>query len=227
LQYDLHSNDVTRQSPIVTRRWWPRFRRLIQFNLQSLLVLIVAAAFAFAWWKEHRRYEALSRERNPARASWSVDQVTGPPNTPGAGDLQTAWASASQDGQDEWLLLEYLSRVVPSEVIVHETYNPGALVRVTVFDWWGTEHDLWQGTDPTPTTVRRGISKVKAGAPVTTRWIKIYLDSRTVPGWNEIDAVGIVDGQGNTHWARRAYASSAYGDNREAPRWYRGLGEGK
>jgi hypothetical protein len=38
-------------------------------------------------------------------------------------DLVTAWDSATPDGQDEWLLL------VPTAVLVHETYNPGALER--------------------------------------------------------------------------------------------------
>ena len=202
-------------------------RGLFQFNLQSLLLLIVAAAFAFAWWKEHLRYQALVIAQNPPRSSWSIDQVTGPPDTPGAGDIQTAWASSSRDAQAEWLLLEYPRRVVPTSVVVHETYNPGALARVTAFDFWGSEHQLWQGTDPTPTTAPRGVSKVTANASVTTRWIKIYLDSPRVPGWNEIDAVGIIDADGNTHWARTAYGSTAYGDNRDAPRWYRRLGEGE
>lgn len=204
-------------------RWPSRFRRLFQVNLQSLLLLIVAAAFAFAWWREHRRYNELVAEQVPQRASWSVEQVTGPPNTPGAGDLATAWASQSQDGQAEWILLEYSHRIEAQAVIVHETYNPGALVRVTCFDFWGNEHELWRGTDPTPTTVARGISTVDITSPRKTRWIKIYLDSQAISGWNEIDAVGIRDPEGRTHWAQFAHASSAYGDNTTEPGWHRRL----
>ena len=42
--------------------------------------------------------------------------------------------------------------------------------------------------------------------------IRIYLDSPKVPGWNEIDAVGLVDEKGTTHWAASARASSTYAD---------------
>src|SRR5580704_10247815 len=67
------------------------------------------------------------------KRGWGPEQATGPPDTVGPGDIVTAWASLTPDGQDEWLLLEYAEPVVPAAVLVHETYNPGALCRVTVF----------------------------------------------------------------------------------------------
>jgi hypothetical protein len=42
------------------------------------------------------------------------------------------------------------------------------------------------------------------------RRIRIELDSMNVPGWNEIDAVGLVDDAGRTHWAARVTASSTW-----------------
>ncbi len=39
--------------------------------------------------------------------AWGPEQATGAPNTATAGDQQTAWASRTQDGQPEWLVLEY------------------------------------------------------------------------------------------------------------------------
>ncbi|NQT13820.1 MAG: hypothetical protein HQ582_13790 [Planctomycetes bacterium] len=59
------------------------------------------------------------------------EQATGPPDTPRAGDIRTAWASASPDGQKEWLLLDYAKVVRPTAVAVHETYNPGAVYQVS------------------------------------------------------------------------------------------------
>ena len=39
-----------------------------------------------------------------------------------------------------------------------------------------------------------------------------YIESTRVKGWNEIDAVGLVDAQGNRQWAQKATASSTYAD---------------
>ncbi len=52
--------------------------------------------------------------------------------------------------------------------------------------------------------------------PRKSQKIKIYIDSVNVPGWNEIDAVGIVDDVGAVHWAVKATASSTYAEPEQA-----------
>lgn len=154
---------------------------------------------------------AIDVAEAPAKRAWGPEQVTGPPDTPGAGDIQTAWASATEDGQDEWLELEYAEVIEPAVIIVHETYNPGALYRVTAFTAGGMQGELWTGKDPTPVGADRGVSQIKVEPILKTNRIRIYLKSKDVPGWNEIDAVGIKDTAGKTHWAVKATASSTYG----------------
>ena len=83
------------------------------------------------------------------KRGWGPEQATGPPDTPAAGDFTSAWASLTPDGQDEWLLLEYAEPILPAAVLVHETYNPGALMRVTAFKLDGEEVEVWKGKDPT------------------------------------------------------------------------------
>jgi hypothetical protein len=152
----------------------------------------------------------------PVRQAWSPSQVTGPPNTPGAGDIQTAWASATQDGQDEWLELTYEKAIVPKRVVIHETFNPGAVSRITVYpDKEGDaadEQEVWEGNDPTAVGEQRGISRIDVKTDIMTKRIRIYIDSKRVAGWNEIDAVGIVDEIGALQWAKRAAASSTFGE---------------
>lgn len=149
--------------------------------------------------------------RAPAR-SWGSEQATGAPDTKGAGDMVTAWASGTQDGQPEWLELTYEVAIKPVEVHVVETYNPGALFQVTALTPSGMEAVLWKGADPTRPDVAegRGTSVVKVRAAVKTNRIRIHLASDKVPGWNEIDAVGIKDETGKIHWAKSATASSEY-----------------
>ena len=155
-------------------------------------------------------------KRGPAR-SWGCEQATGAPDTDGAGDLRTAWASATRDDQDEWLELTYAEEVKPVEVHVIETYNPGALVKVSAATG-DMEAVLWKGADPTARDAGSGTSIVKVTAAIKTNKIRIHLASKDVPGWNEIDAVGIQDEAGKMHWATSATASSNYAGGAE-PGW--------
>lgn len=162
--------------------------------------------------------------KEAARRAWGPEQATGKPDTPGAGDIQTAWASATPDGKDEWLELEYAEAVVPVAIIVHETFNPGAVYKVTAYSKSGMEAQLWVGKDPTPTTAPRGISEIKTEVVFETKRVRIYLKSTEVAGWNEIDAVGIKAADGKVFWATKARASSTFADGRAAVAIPAGLG---
>jgi hypothetical protein len=121
---------------------------------------------------------------------WSAMQATGKPDTAGPGDARTAWASLTPDGGEEWLELGYEAPVFPTRVRIHETYNPGAVVKIEARDGKGGWTILWQGRDP----VREGAGwcELAVASPMAVRTIRITLDSANVPGWNEIDAVELI-----------------------------------
>ncbi len=149
----------------------------------------------------------------PGIRGWDAMQATGQPNTHTAGDHQTAWASLTQDGQQEWLLLEYENAVDISKIRVYETYNPGAVFRATVFDEkTGEEIEAWTGVDPTPLTAAMGTSDLLPAKTYRSKKVKLYIDSPRVAGWNEIDAVGLIDTANKTQWAIKATASSTFAD---------------
>ena len=188
------------------------FRHLRSFRLSisNLMLLITIFAVLFAWRRDRQRviehYEVIRNARPP----WATSQATGPPDTEGSGDIPTAWASATPDGQQEWLIAEFATAVVPSEVAIYETFNPGAVYRVTGLGAFGKETLLWEGTDPTPVTAQSGISTMALEAKLKFKRIKIYIDSPSVPGWNEIDAIGLKS-KAITQWAMRVKASSTFG----------------
>jgi hypothetical protein len=146
----------------------------------------------------------------PGKRSWGPEQVVGPPDTFMAGDITTAWASRSPDAGEEWLKVDYEKAVDLAEVRVRETYNPGAISKVAAVLADGQEVTIWEGTE------------LPAAAPVDTSFpvtdairasvVKIYLDTRRVPGWNEIDAVELVGRDGSRQWAKSASASSSFAD---------------
>lgn len=147
-----------------------------------------------------------------AKRSWGPEQACGPPDTPEYGDVTTAWASRTADGPDEWLRLHYDRPVRPSAVHIYETYNPGAVDRITATSPSGTEVELWRGQDPVPQGNAKGTAKIAVRCDFDTQCITIYLKSSAVPGWNEIDAVGLLDQAEKVHWATAAEASSTYAD---------------
>lgn len=142
------------------------------------------------------------------KRSWGPEQVLGAPDTLEEGDRQTAWASQTPDGAEEWLRLEYDKPVNIAQVRVRETYNPGAVSKVTAFSGNGEEALLWEGRDPT--TEAPDDFVVEVAGNVVSKSVKLYLDSPRVPGWNEIDAVELVGKDGSRQWATGATASSTF-----------------
>jgi len=108
------------------------------------------------------------------------------------------------------LKLDYEKVTNLAEVRVRETYNPGAVSKVTAFLPDGREVTILEGVEP------------EAAAPVDRRFVvpyslqassvKVYLDTRRVPGWNEIDAVELIGRDGSRQWAKKASASSTFAE---------------
>jgi peroxiredoxin len=147
----------------------------------------------------------------PGTRPWGPEQATGAPDTQGYGDLPTAWATQNPDGGPEWLELSYEQAKPIQKIRVHCTFNPGALVKITTFQPDGQEVTFWEGEqNPKDET---DLFEVSAkGEPVTSQRIKLYLNTQRKSGWNEVDAVELVSGDGASQWAKEAKASSFYGE---------------
>ena len=135
------------------------------------------------------RWAARYQSLRVAGFAWSEEQAAGAPDTTRYGDEQTAWASAAEDNQPEWLELEYRQAIGPTALLIHESFNPGALTKVTLFDSEGREHIAWQGKDPATTRPAIAISKLPITTDFATKRAKIYLDSPAVPGWRSMPSV--------------------------------------
>ena len=157
-------------------------------------------------------YALLATGLNAAQPprEWGPEQATGAPNTPTAGDLPTAWASLHPDGGTEWLQVEFDKPVEVAEVLIRETFNPGAISKVVAVDTDNKETTIWEGQAPASAAPTEMV--VKASSSVSSNKIKIYLDSNRVPGWNEIDAVQLVGKDGSCQWATTATASSSFAE---------------
>jgi len=122
---------------------------------------------------------------------WSAMQATGKPNTMQAGDSQTAWATRASSGGVEWLELTYAAVLAPSKIRIRETFNPGAVSKVEIKAQDGAYHTVWEGHDPTRACPAYFTVAIEDPVPATNT-VKIWLDTRRVQGWNEIDAVELI-----------------------------------
>jgi hypothetical protein len=126
-------------------------------------------------------------------ANWSFDQATGAPNTDDCADLPTAWAAASSSGE-EFLILDYQTPVIPTQINIYQTYNPGAIVAVEVINSVTDESAfLPNSTDPIGNTPCPGVFTVDVtDVTFEVDRVAIYLDQSLTENWNEIDAVELV-----------------------------------
>ena len=124
---------------------------------------------------------------------WGAVRALGPPDTyPDYGDLVSAWASASPDGQAEFLELGFNDPAPVSVVSIYETLAPGAVNKVSLRNAdTGVWNEVWTGTAAAAPPVARIFTVTFPLTAYPVDAVRIDLDSPAVPDWNEIDAVSI------------------------------------
>lgn len=148
---------------------------------------------------------------------YSAQQALGPPDTySDYGDLPTAWASSTENGQREFLVLSFVDPAPINYVNVYETWGPGAIELIAVKNpGSGLFETVWTGTAATAPHASRVFTATFPETPFAVSEVRIELDSPAVPLWNEIDAVaiGLCDFAAQSEWATSVVEfSSQYHD---------------
>jgi hypothetical protein len=126
--------------------------------------------------------------------SWSANRALGKENVyPTYGANANAWASFTQTGQREFLVLEFDTAQTIHSIEIYETYNPGAIDTVFIRN---EASGIWERVYSKPAK-----TDLPAEARVFTIYLKettylvdairLALNSPEVSGRNEIDAVAI------------------------------------
>ena len=124
--------------------------------------------------------------------SWSADQLLGPADVyPRGEDDARAWAPLEADGGHELVEVGFGAPRRITGVEVYETLHPGA-VRAIVLVGADGSHRTVHEADPRPLgdgAHRTSIELACTDEPVAA--VRVLLDTRAVPGWNEIDAIAV------------------------------------
>lgn len=161
---------------------------------------------------------------------WSAKQMLGQPDFyPNYGDSPLAWASADRNNGLQWVELGFAEAVYVDSVEIYEIFNPGAIVKIELLDTIGGSHLIWEGTGGPAGSTARVFSAKNGIVTVPCNGVRITLDTDSVSGWNEIDAVSITGSRNSTwphaqgasdmvlQWASGAKASSQYREDRWTP----------
>jgi hypothetical protein len=125
---------------------------------------------------------------------WSFAQATGRANTPICDDVGTAWASDDSTGRAV-LQVSFDQPVIPSQINIYQSFNPGAIVEVDVGSSANPNKvlPLPNSADPVGHTECPGVFSLDvSGVDTPVDFVVIYLDQSLTGNWNEIDAVELV-----------------------------------
>lgn len=173
------------------------------------------------------QWAASARASSEYRATdYSAGQATGAPNVARHGDNARAWASRLADAGEEWLEVTFATPVRASGVRVIQSFNPGAIIRIEVSGETGAAATVWTGPDST-VYPRGEIGVLSVAFPPTPQpvaRVKVVLDTKSVLGWNEIDAVELIAAQIPNDPPRLQYRLAAdAGRTLEFPSWPTGF----
>jgi len=152
-------------------------------------VVSVVMAPANTVWAD--KVEDFSSEYGPE--NYGSKQALQAPNVyPTSGDEPKAWAQSAEDAANEFIEVGFSTPVVAESVWVFETFNPGAISKITVKAADGP-HVVYQAS---PMQGGFGMCahvlsvSTKTCSPISA--VRIDVASDKVSTFNEIDAVGLI-----------------------------------
>jgi hypothetical protein len=187
------SADVTKQAAQATKQEADATQQALQTaTVISRVETQTAQAFSAPNGKEISQYPVKATASSQYSVSgWSAMNAAGEPDTTSCGDNSTAWASQSSTGKD-WLLLTYDQPVIPTRIVIHQTYNPGAVSMVEVIEPTGDDITVYEADPAVISQCPYALAITVKNVTTPVKAIRVTIDQSKNHGWNEIDAVQLI-----------------------------------
>jgi outer membrane protein OmpA-like peptidoglycan-associated protein len=141
-------------------------------------------------------HEVVSYSSQWDTKSCDAAQVLGYPNAETLNSkCEFCWAPSNEDGGKEFIRVRFENAIHAQQIAVFEALNPGAITEITLYDIKGKAIEVYQNKDPK--TANMGIGRAfyytfpRTQQPI--KEAKVEFNTRAVPGYNQIDAIGIAD----------------------------------
>lgn len=156
-----------------------------------LVGLLCSMQWAFAQsvqWADH----VIAFSSAYDTKAYSAAQVLGPPSKlPATGRSTTAWSPLYPDKGIESITVGFATPAPVAAIYIGETLNPGAVASITLLDTRGKTHLVYSGNPkPIPSAGRLWQIKLPLTS-FTVAQLTITLNTKIVPGYNQIDCIGI------------------------------------
>lgn len=133
----------------------------------------------------------FSSELTPLQ--YSAEQALGKPNVlPAGGQNPNAW-TPDKPKRSEFLKLGYSTPIQIQQIAVAESYNPGALFRVFLYDESGTEHLVHTFSPMVVPLQGRMLNVFVEKTSYKVSAVKLEFDGSVMPDYFSLDAVAISD----------------------------------
>lgn len=161
--------------------------RLVCVLFLSTFFAVASTAQTVVQWAQ--RIDDFSSELTELQ--YSANQVLGKPNIlPAGGDNPNAWTPFNNNTR-EFIKVRFELPMPISQVAIGETFNPGAIAQVFLYDEDDKEYEVY---DEPAGPIREEWRMFRITFPRTTynvAAVKVVINGSAVDGFNAIDAIGI------------------------------------
>jgi outer membrane protein OmpA-like peptidoglycan-associated protein len=124
---------------------------------------------------------------------FSAREVLGKPSVmPDFGKSPAAWLVKYPSSKTEWIRLEFANPIFIKQILVNENFNPGAIVRIILYDSIGRGHQVYNNNSPMPKPIIKQPSRFFIDSvKFRSKELKIELNLFNYLEDYQIDAVAI------------------------------------
>jgi outer membrane protein OmpA-like peptidoglycan-associated protein len=163
-------------------------------RLLPLVILCIISGYISAqnvqWATEVIEF---SSELSPLQ--YSASQALNRPNVlPNGGENPNAWTPKNPN-RIEFIKVGFQSPMVIQQIAIGESYNPGSVSTVYVYDQAGNETQVYTFNSRPIGEEGRLLNIFINPTSFPVAAVKVELDGRAVPGYNSVDAIGISDSE--------------------------------
>lgn len=171
---------------------------MVKIRNYSIIALILAALFACnltaqeVLWAE--KVLGFSSELSTKR--FSANQILGEPSVMyDFGFSNCAWTPKNPDSpKEEWIKVSFRQPAYVQQISISENFNPGTISKILLYDSAGFEHLVYNTFSNTPIDEKGRLFNVFISRTKFRVFsLKLILRTNEIPGWNQIDAIGISD----------------------------------
>lgn len=135
---------------------------------------------------------AVSSKNIPALpGAYAPVEALGPPSAATYGSpLATGWSPATQKTTTEFIHVSFKMPTNVKQIVINEIQNSGSITTIWLYDAAGAEYEVYQNAEPKPVPDGLFIHVIPQTAYKAVS-LKVEFNTRLVPGFIIIDAIGI------------------------------------